>query len=340
MTVIQGGIVPRMDIALAVAEEMPDLDQFVSHRVFPIFETAISTGPLPKFLRRNRVERLYKPKYGEFPTSALTVDIAATFDCKEAGFDELLDQKDKEILGGSRGEDSARYWAALKSAQMVLLARDNALALNLMTTTTFGAGYNAAAVGTWGGGTDKPINDVSNAVESSRKRCGKRPNRLLISGTGWVKLLQSAQIQTNFKQLLAYTSADGTNFYQQTRAMAMALGLGEDGDVIIGGSVKNTADDGQTAALSSVWDDTKALVFYAAQPTDLISPGLGRTFIWGQGYNGYYAQPGIGQNYDPLRGLVIENVFDVVKNIERMRAREYVDMLLCNKEAGYLITGI
>ena len=340
MATIAGGIIPRMDIALAVAEEMPQLNMFVAHRVFPIYEALVSTAAIPKFLRRNKIERLYKPKYGQFPMSYLAVNTAGTYDCKEAGFDEPLDQKDKEILGGLRGEDSARFWAGLKATQLVLLARDAALAASLMTTATFGAGYNAAGAATWGSGTDKPINDVSNAVESARKRCGIRPNRILMSGTAWVKLMQSAQIQTNLKQILGYTSPDGTSFFQQSRAMAMALGLGDDGDVIIAGAVKNTADDGQTAALSSVWDDTKALVFYAADPMDMLSPGLGRTFIWSQGYNGFYAQPGISQSYDPLRGLVIESVYDVLANVERVRAREFIDMLLLNKEAGFLVTGI
>ena len=339
MAVVTSQIVPRMDIALAVAEEMPDLNQYVAHRIFPIFETQISTGPIPKFLRRNRVERLYKPKYGRFPTSYLGVDLAGTFDCKEAGFDEPLDQKDKEILGGLRGEDSARFWAGLKATQMTLLARDQALATSLMTTGTFGAGYNAAAIAAWGSGTDKPITDVSNAAESVRKRCGMRANRLLISGDVYVRLLQSATVQNVLKQVLGYTNAAGINFFQQSQALALALGLGDGADVIVANAVKNTADEGQTAALSSVWSTNSALVAYVPDPGDLVSPGLGRTFVWGQGYNGYYAQPGIGQSYDPLRGLVIENVIDVMTNTEIMRAREFVDMLLLNKEAGFLLTG-
>lgn len=339
MALTQGGIVPRMDIAQAVIEEMPDLNAFAAHRVFPIVPVGISTGPIPKVLRRARVERLYKPRYGQFPMSQLVVDAAGTFNCQESGFDEPLDAKDLEILGGMRGHDSARLIAAMKAVQIELLARDVALATTLMTTSTFGSGYNAAGVGTWGGGTDKPINDVSNAVEAARKACGVRPNRLLVSGGAWTKLLQSAQIQNNLRTIMGYTSIEGIGFQQQTKAVAMALGLGDGGDVIVAGAVKDTADEGQTKSLSDVWDSTKALVFYRAEPTDFVSPGLGRIFLWEQGIQ--YQNQGIAtSSYDPLTGLIVEQVFDNLANIERMRAREYIDMLLLNKEAGYLITGI
>ena len=208
-----------------------------------------------------------------------------------------------------------------------------------MTTTTCGSGSNAAGAGTWGAGTDKPINDVSNAIEAARKACGVRPNRMLISGGAWTKLLQSSQIQNNLRTIMGYTSIEGISFFQQTKAVAMALGLGDKGDVIVAGAVKDSADEGQTKSLSDVWDSTKALVFYRAEPTDFVSPGLGRTFLWQQGIQ--YQQPGVAtSSYDPLTGLIVEQVFDVLKNIERMRAREFIDMLLLNKEAGYLITGI
>ncbi len=339
MALTQGGIVPRMDIAQAVIEEMPDLDAFAAHRVFPVIPVGISTGPIPKVLRRARVERLYKPKYGQFPMSQLVVDTAGTFNCQESGFDEPLDAKDLEILGGMRGPDSARTIAAMKAVQTELLARDVALATNLMTTTTFGAGYNAAGVAVWGSGADKPVSDISSAAEVVRKACGKRANRLLISGGLLVKLLQSTQLQNVLRGIMGYTSIAGINFFQQTKAIAMALGLGDDGDVIIAGAVKDTADEGQTKSLSDVWDATKALVFYRAEPNDFVSPGLGRTFLWQQGTE--YQQPGIAtSSFDPLTGLVVEQVFDVMANIERMRAREYIDMLILNKEAGYLVTGI
>jgi hypothetical protein len=333
------GIVPRLDISLAIAEEMPDLTQFAAHRVLPPISVMVSTAPIPKVLRRNKVERLFKAKYGTFPQSALTVDLAGTYNCQENGFDELLDQKDKEILGGGRGEDSARWFAWIKAAQLVLIAREYALQQQL-NTTTFPSGYNGAGAATWAGGSDKPITDVSNAAESVRKRCGYRANTLLISGGAWVKLLQSAQVQSALRTVLGYTSTAGIAFFQLTKAVAMILGLGDGGDVIVSNAVYNTADESQTATLSSVLSDTQALVFYRADPNDLVTPGLGRMFIWEQGYNGYYAQPGISVAQNPLAGLICEQLVDWNRNLEICRAREFIDMLILNKEAGYLLTGI
>lgn len=340
MTILSGGIVPRMDIAQAVIEEMPNMDAFAAHRIFPPVPVQVSTGPIPKILRRARIERLYKPKYGQFPTGTLIVNSAATFNCQESGFDEQLDAKDLEILGGPRGQDFARKVAAIKASQTVLLARDAGLAATLMTTALFTSGYNAAGVATWGGGTDKPITDITNAIESVRKASGMPANRMVIGGGAWNKLLQSSAIQNSLRNVMGYSSIQGVNFFQLTKAVAMALGLGGangDGDIIVAGAVKDTSNEGQTKVLASVWDDTKALVFYRAESGDFVSPGLGRMFMW---QNGDYVQPGITQDESPLNGLIVEQVPDVLSNTERIRAREFIDMQVLNLEAGFLVTGI
>lgn len=342
MAIRTGGIVPRQDIALTVMEEMPDvMNMFVAHRVFPIFDVAVSTGPIPKLLRRTTVERLYRPKHGPYPRGQLVVDLAGTFDCKDAGFDEAMDEKDKEILGGAEGDDRALMIASIKAIQTLFLARDNALAASLMTTTTFGSGYNTAGAGIWGGASDAPITDITSAAENVRKRCGKRANKLLISGGLYTKLLQSPDVQSALRSLLGYTQRDGFAFEPTNKDLARLLGLDTygDGEVIIGDAVKNTADEGQTASLSSVWDDTKALVFYSGKPGDLVSPSLGRTFVWTKPKN-TIAMANRASTVDAALGLIVEQVMDPVNGIEIARAREFLDMLLLNKEAGHLVTGI
>jgi hypothetical protein len=334
MATISPTFTPRPDLGVAVMQEDTLLDGFVAHRVFPNFSVGVSTAPIPKILARRRAERLWRAKHGEFPRNPISVDAGSTFDCKEAGFEEAMDAKDIEALGGIA---QAEMIATTKAVQTLLRAKDNVLATLLMTTGTFGAGFNTAGAAAWDNSAGKPIDDVVKASELIRKRIGRRPNKLLISGGAYSKLMQNVQVQTQIKAVMGYTDKmGGISALINPVTLAAAFGLEE---VIIGEDVKNTADEGQTESLTSTWSDTNALVFYAPRnPTDLVSPALGRTFVWEQGEKAAAGAVAVPVN-DTLRGMQVE-VYDTTSKLHVVRPTQFLDMLLLNKDAGHLVTGI
>jgi hypothetical protein len=329
---IINGATPRPDIQLIVTQEMQDHSAFVSHRVFPVFPVAVSTAPIPKILARRTIERLHRPKHGAYPRSPLVVENAGTFLCKDAGFEEPLDAHDIEILGGT---DQAIAIAALKATQTLLLARDNSLAASLMTTSTFGSGYNTAGAAAWDNANGKPIDDVVKAAEKVRTRIGLRANTLVISGGAYAKLLYNAQIVSQVKAIIGYTDkAAGISALVSPEILAAAFGME---NVIIADAIKNTANEGLDETLGSVWDDTKALVCFVPKSNDRLSPGLGRTFVWEQAIE---PNAVARQSTDTLAGLVIEEYDENTTSTKVVRARQSLDQLMLNKDAGHLITGV
>jgi hypothetical protein len=329
---IINGATPRPDIALTVMQEMQDVSAFVSHLVFPTFPVAVSTAPIPKVLARRRVERLHRPKHGEFPRSPLVVENAGTFNCQTAGFEEQLDAQDIEILGGL---DQAMAIAGLKATQTLLLARDNALAASLMTTSTFGSGYNTAGAAAWDNANGKPIDDVVKAGEQVRKRIGVRANALIISGGAYAKLMYNAQVVSQVKAIVGYhDKIGGIAALVTPDILAAAFGVKY---VIIGDAIKSTADEGLAEVIASVWDDTKALVAYIPEAQDRLSPALGRTFVWTEGDEPTAVAR---QTMNALAGLMIEEYDETKTSTKVVRAKQSLDMLMLNKDAGHLITGI
>jgi hypothetical protein len=330
MAQISPTFVPRPELATAVMTEDGLLDGFVAHRIFPNFVVGVSTAPIPKILARRTVMRLYRAKHGEFPSNPIGVDAGTTFTCKEAGFEEKLDAFDIEALGGM---NTAEEIAAQKAVQTLLRAKDAVLAALLFTTGTFGSGYNTAGAAAWDNANGKPINDVVAAGELVRKRIGRRPNKLLISGGAYSKLLLNAQIQSQVRVVLGYTDKEkGLAALITPQILAAAFGVEE---VIVAEDVKSSADEGQTEVLASTWADTYALPFYSS--TSLVSPGLGRTFIWDNKNNA--AQAPTVSKYNPMLGMAVES-YDTTSKLHVIRPVQCLDMLLLNKDAGHLITGV
>jgi len=333
MALISPTFTPRPDLAIATMQEDALLTGFVAHEVFPTFPVGVSTAPIPKILARRNVQRLWRPKHGEFPRSPISVDAGSTFDCREAGFEEALDAKDIEALGGLA---NAEMIATSKAVQTLLRAKDNVLATLLMTTSTFGSGFNTAGAAAWDNASGKPIDDLLKAGELVRKRIGRRPNTVLISGGAYSKCMYNAQIVAQLKAILGYTDKGAINGLLSPQLLAAAFGVET---VIVAEDVKTTADEGQTEVLASTWDDTKALIFYRPKSnTDLISPCLGRTFVWEPGLTANQGAAPVATS-DAMRGMQVE-VYDTTSKLHVVRPVQNLDMLLLNKDAGHLITGI
>lgn len=332
MATISTSFTPRPDLAVAVMQEDALVDAFVAHRIFPNFPVGVSTAPIPKILARRNVMRLYRAKHGEFPRNPIAVDAGGTYVCKEAGFEEALDAQDIEALGGM---NRAEQIATTKAVQTLLRAKDATLAATLMTTGTFGSGYNTAGAAAWDNASGKPINDVVAAGEKVRQRIGRRANTVVISGGAYAKLLINAQIQSQVRAVLGYTDkGNGISALVNADLLAAAFGVKQ---VIVAEDVKNSADEGQTETLASTWGDTNALVCYVPEsPSDLVSPCLGHTFIWEQGLDHGDMQIDAA---DAMRGMQVE-VYDTQSKLHVIRPVQNLDMLLLNKDAGHLITGI
>lgn len=322
---------PRPDIALTIQQEKPDLaNGFIASRVFPTFRTGVSTAPIPKIMRRARIERLYRPRYGEFPRGTSEVTSAGTYNCQEQGFEEPYDARDIEIY---KGEDRCQQTLAAMSMRNVLAAHEKGVADALMTTSVFGSGFNGAAAATWGGAGDKPLDDVATGKQVAMLNCGNEPNTLIIGMQVYTKLKKSPQMQTQGRAVLGYTDRKAIEVDIDPKLLAVIFGVSQ---VLIGRATYDTADEGQNTTMSFIWPSDKALLAFLPDPNDEVAPHLGRTFVWDQGLMEFGEQAQVAADFD---GFVLETYGDPFRNVGVVRARKCLDTLLLNKDSGYLITG-
>ncbi len=96
-------------------------------------------------------------------------------------------------------------------------------------------------------------------------------------------------------------------------------------NVLVSGTAKNSAKEGQTATIASTWTDSKVLVARIATTNDLKEPCLGRTFHWAE------------DGSQPLG--MIESYRDETVRSDIIRVRHEVAEKVIYPAAGYIITG-
>ena len=326
------GVQPRPDILLTVMQDWPKIpEHFISFQLFPVFKVGVSTAPLPKVRRSANVERLYRPRYGQFPRSQTEVLAAGTYNCTEQGFEEPYDQKDIEIYKGEAGAQKVMGYMALNK---VLIAHELGVVNSVMNTTAFPAGYNQAASAVWGTASDKPLNDVADAKQGVLLNCGQDANCIFFAATIYNKVRKSPQIQAQVRGIMGYTGkASGISIDITVQDLAIAFNVEM---VYIGRARYNTADEGQTEVMAFIWPADKVLVAYIPSPEDPIAPHLGRTFVWDEGLMELGGQAQTSVAFD---GVIMENYYEVQGNVGVMRARKFLDTLLLNRDSGFLLTG-
>lgn len=321
---------PRPDILLTIIQDKPDLKAFIAWAILAPYVVGVSSAPIPRVLRRARIERLKRSRYGKYTRATLEVVDNGTYSCKDEGNEEAYDAKDVEIF---KGEDNCQRVMGSAALRTNLLAQESAVATTLMSTSTFGSGFNGAAIAAWDQAGGKPLDDIALGKQTVLLACGMEPNTLVIGAGLYTKLKRNAQIQSQVRAVMGYTDKKGIVFDVSPADLAMVFGLEQ---VLVGRAAYDSADEGQTATMGFVWPSDKALLAYLPDAADEFAPHLGRTFIWDDGLMDF----GDAQQLErPFEGVVLEHYYETANNTGIMRARRNLDTMILNKDSGYLITG-
>lgn len=254
-----------------------------------------------------------------------------SYDCKEHGVEEVVDDLLIERYGDIlRAESVARE----RAIDRVLRALENAIAAAVFNTSTWtGATLTTAASVAWTTpATAVPITDIDSAIEKVIASSGMRPNTLILSDYALLKLKRTAQVQ----DLLKYSGVD------DPKNLGVVSGLKEMfelDNVLVGKSVKNTSDEGQTAAFSRMWTQTMAMVCHIVDDgmsgdLESMDPFIGRTIF---ATEGNASIPGMD---DGEESLIVEEYREESRRGGIIRARNKRHVKIVHKEAGHLITGV
>lgn len=247
----------------------------------------------------------------------------ASFSVIEYGKEEPLDDAQLAMYGDIVDAETI---AADRAMEAVLnqYERDVAAAVYNPAVWT-GASLTTAIVNEWDDFANAtPVNDVMAAVNAVENASGLEPNALVINKFQFRNLLQCNQIVDRIK----YTQTPTVG--QLRNALADLLGLEY---ILVAGGMKNTANEGQAAALSRIWSNEYAMVCRVATSDDPQEPCIGRTFVWtGDGP----AAPGDSGTL----AVIMEEYREEKVRGSVYRARNNRDLVILYAQAGHLLSNI
>ncbi len=292
---------------------------FIGHHVLPVLEVAKASGkfgkiPIEQLLQSRTTRRAPGAGYSR-GTWTFTDE---SFACEEHGAEEPIDDReaalyaeyfDAELISTGRAFDAVLRNAEIRAAAL------------LYNATTF-TDQTISITHEWDDATNAvPINDVETAVRAVWTRTGLWANALIINRTVFRNLRLCDQIIERIA-----SSGAGSPTKPSDITVEMLKAVFDLDHILVAGSVKNTANEGQDASLSSIWSDEYAMVTRIAETNDIREPGIGRTLHW--------AEDGsqIGGTVETYRDETIRS--DVV------RVRHDVDEKLIYTEAAQLLDNV
>lgn len=147
------------------------------------------------------------------------------------------------------------------------------------------SGYTAA----WTDASSTPIEDIDAQNDTIEGKTGARANVLVVNRKGWSALRNHPDIMDRIK----HAAGPGNPAMATRQAVASLMELDR---IVVTSAVKNTADEGATASVSSIAGN-HALLVYAAPNPGLFNPSGGYIFRW----TGLEGQAGGGQSISTYR---------------------------------------
>jgi hypothetical protein len=249
---------------------------FIGHRILRPVEVQVASGtfgriPLAQLLKNADVKRTSRSGYSRGDWEFQDENFAT----KEYGFEEPVDQRDVRLY--------ANYFdAEMVSAELardtVLREAEKRIAAAIFNTTTWNGAALTTAVGTeWStAATAVPINDVEAAVRKVYEGTGMWPNALVMDRIVFRNLRNCDQIIERIQSAGAGTATKPSDITAEMLARVFDLKY-----VLVGGSSKNSANEGQAATPVQIWDDEYVMVCRIAETDNIKEPCIGRTFHWG-----------------------------------------------------------
>ncbi len=302
-----------MDFDLAM-----DRNGFVGLDILPVIEVDRQFGtygriPLAQLLQ-NR-DTLRSPGSG-YSRGQFTFE-TQTFNCTEHGAEELVDDREATMY---RDYFDSEQISAMRALDAVVRGHEIGA---LAAIINAGIGTTGVGNGAWTGGassTATPIEDVNAACVSMWQASGLWPNAMVIERRCFRQLRIIGEIVSQLKYA-GYTNPTAKSITAEVLAQVFDIKY-----LFIAGSAKNSADEGQTATIASIWDQTKAMVCRVAETDDPKEPCVGRTFHWGEDGSSI--------------GGTVESYRSEERRSDVIRVRHDVDVEIIYPQAAWIITGV
>lgn len=318
---VQATLRPELGAGLVQFDLAMDRAGFIAQRVLPVLDVGASAGPfgkipLEQLLKGGDTTRTNK---GGYNRGEWTFD-KDTFSTEENGWEERVDERESNLY---REFFDHEQISAARALDVVLREYEKRVAALVFNATTWtGTALTTAVQNEWSDLSNAtPIADVEAAVKWVYANSGLWPNALIINR----KVFRNLR---NCDEVIERIQSAGAGF--PTRAAditAAQLAAVFDLDyILVGGSTKNAAKEGQTRSLSQIWSDEYAMVCRIATSQDPKEPCLGRTLHW---------------SVDGSQiGGTVESYEEVQTRGEIIRVRHDTDEKILYPQCGHLLSNI
>jgi hypothetical protein len=246
----------------------------------------------------------------------------ATYATEEHGAEEPVDDREAQMYADYFDAEQVSTMRAFSS---VLRNAEQRVADAVFNTSTWtGGALTTAITNEWDSNHTTnavPITDVEAAVNKVYDASGLWPNALIINR----KVFRNLR---NLDQIIERINSEGAgNASKPSDITAAMLAQVFDLDfVIVAGTSRNSAKEGQAATPVQIWDSEYAMVCKIATSADMREPCIGRTFHW-------------SSDGSSLGGTV-ESYRDEVIRGNVIRVRHDVDEVILYPQAGHLLSNV
>lgn len=294
---------------------------YVATQVFPVIDVQSQAGnfgkiPLEQLLQQRDTKRAPGSGYAR---GNWTFD-KAVYATEEHGAEEAVDDREAKMY--------SEYFVAeqistLRAFSSVLRNAEQRVADAVFNTTTWtGSSLTTAVATPWSTlASAVPITNVEAAVQKVYDNSGLWANALIINRKVFRNLRNCLSIIDRIN-----ASGAGSPSKASDVTVEMLKAVFDLDYVIVAGTSKNGAKEGQTASPSQIWSSSYAMVCKIATSPDMREPCIGRTFHWSQDGSSI--------------GGTVETYREEKSRSDIIRVRHDVDEVTLYAEAGHLLSNI
>lgn len=338
--------ITRFDLSLSYQEFnlIASIKKFIGLRVLPALGVDQEGAD---FLRikiaslLTKVEDTQRSPRGTYNRDTFEWD-KDSYAVQENGVEEIVDDATVEKYGDIIRTEQI---AVLRAINRMLQRLEYDIAAAVTDTAVWAGGTLTAAAGTaWTTkATADPLADIDSAHDHINTNCGEDANTLVLTKKAFRSMVRTDRLENLLKydasELLVALSS-GQNQSMVSEIMSGLKDLLQVQQILVGRGFKNTADKNQTASLSRMWDDTKAMLCVVDDDGldgDLQSPTpqLGRTI-----FSTKNGEPLPGESDAGLGSLIFDEYREENVRGSVVRPRNKRQVKIFHKEAGFLITGV
>lgn len=296
---------------------------YIATQVLPVMSVASQAGnfgkiPLEELLQQRETRRASGSGYAR---SNWRFE-KATYATEEHGAEEPIDDREARMYAEYF---DAEQVSTMRAFSAVLRNAEQRVADAVFNSTTWtGAALTTGVTKEWDKNhkTDAvPIQDVEEAVNKVYDGSGLWPNALIINRKVFRNLRNLDQIIDRIESSGAGNAAKPSDITPQMLAQVFDLDF-----VIVAGTSKNGANEGQSASPQQIWSSEYAMVCRVGTSNDMREACIGRTFHWSADGSSV--------------GGTVESYRDEVVRGNVIRVRHDVDEVILYPQAGHLLSNV